>query len=243
MEQEKSFQYKIGYVPGVYDLFHVGHLRLIQRAKALSEHLIVGVLSDELVEHFKGKRPYIPAEERMEIVGALKEVDEVVLVDFDNTVKMDAWKLYHFDAYFSGSDHGHEWDDEKRALQAVGSDIVFFPYTMSTSSTAIKQQIRKDTEPKRVYLFGAGQIGQRILKELSTDSMQTKWKVEGFLDNSVDKHLTRISKVPVYLPEDLATLEDSDDYSVIITMKKTEAAINQLNTIGVSNILSIGDVH
>ena len=88
MQQKKK--YKIGYVPGVYDLFHIGHLNLIRRAKEQSEYLLVGVLTDELVEHFKGKKPYIPLEERMEIVSSIKEVDEVVKVDFSNTVKMDA---------------------------------------------------------------------------------------------------------------------------------------------------------
>ena len=97
-----SKKYKLGYVPGVFDLFHVGHLNLINRAREQSEYLLAGVLSDELVMHFKGKRPYIPFEERFSIVRAIKGVDEAVKVDFSNTVKMDAWKLYHYDAYFSG---------------------------------------------------------------------------------------------------------------------------------------------
>ena len=72
MQSEKK--YKKGYVPGVFDLFHIGHLNLIRRAKEQSEYLLAGVLSDELVEHFKGKRPYIPFEERIEIVGAIQGV-------------------------------------------------------------------------------------------------------------------------------------------------------------------------
>lgn len=136
-------KYKLGYVPGVFDLFHIGHLNLIRRASAQSEYLLAGVLSDELVEHFKGKKPFIPLEERMEIVAAIREVDRVVEVNFSNTVKMDAWKLYHYDAYFSGDDHSHEWEAERRALQAVGSDIVYLPYTKGTSSTMIKEEIRK----------------------------------------------------------------------------------------------------
>ena len=100
----------------------------------------------------------------MEIVRALKYTDQVVEVNFENTVKMDAWKLYHYDAYFSGSDHGEEWDQEKRQLQEVGSDIVFLPYTMSTSSTKIKRRIRDGERPGRLYLFGAGKIGRNTLK-------------------------------------------------------------------------------
>lgn len=233
MQQEKK--YKIGYVPGVYDLFHIGHLNLIRRAKEQSEYLLAGVLSDELVEHFKGKRPYIPFEERMEIVAAIKEVDEVVKVDFSNTVKMDAWNLYHYDAYFSGNDHEHEWDREKKELQAVGSDIVFLPYTQSTSSTMIKNQIQEAKEKKRLYLFGAGKIGQNILSKLKANEKYDKWEIVGFIDNSLEKHLTRIQGVTVFKPEDLKTLEVDLNYSILITMKEKEEAINQLKKLNIDN--------
>lgn len=225
-------KYKTGYVPGVYDLFHIGHLNLIRRAKEQSEYLIAGVLTDELVEHFKGQRPYIPYAEREAIVAAVREVDEVVKVDFSNTVKMDAWKQYHYDAYFSGSDHEHDWDEEKKELQAVGSDIVFLPYTKSTSSSMLKEQIRKGAEKKRLYLFGAGRIGQRVLKELNSDNQHCKWEIAGFLDNSQEKHLTRILGVPVYRPEDLKTLEKEDEFFIRITMKNIDEAAGQLRTLG-----------
>ncbi len=228
----QSKKYKKGYVPGVYDLFHVGHLNLIHRAKEQSEYLLAGVLSDELVVHFKGKRPYIPFEERIAIVEAVREVDAVVKVDFSNTVKMDAWKLYHFDAYFSGDDHGNEWDKEKKVLQKVGSDIVFLPYTKSTSSTMIKEKIQKENKKKRLYLFGAGRIGQRIRKELEVGNGKNKWEVAGFLDNSPQKHLTRVLGVPVYKPEDLGKLEAEGDFSIFITMKDADAAIGQIQMLG-----------
>ena len=231
MQQKKK--YKIGYVPGVYDLFHIGHLNLIRRAKEQSEYLLVGVLTDELVEHFKGKKPYIPLEERMEIVSSIKEVDEVVKVDFSNTVKMDAWKLYHYDAYFSGSDHEHDWDREKRELQAVGSDIVFLPYTQSTSSTMIKKQIRE--AKKRLYLFGAGKIGLSMLKKLNSDAEYDQWEIAGFIDNSPEKHLTRIHGVPVYKPEDLQTLETDNDYAILVTMKNIEEAVKQLEELKINH--------
>lgn len=226
MQQKKK--YKIGYVPGVYDLFHIGHLNLIRRAKEQSDYLIVGVLTDELVEHFKGKKPYIPFEERMEIVAAINGVDEVVKVDFANTVKMDAWNLYHYDAYFSGNDHEHEWDREKKALQAVGSDIVFLPYTQSTSSTMIKKQIVESKEKKRLYLFGTGKIGQGMLSKLKSDKKYDQWEIIGFIDNSPEKHLTRIQGVPVYKPEDLKTLESEEAFSILVTMKDTDAIMKQL---------------
>ena len=71
-------KYKIGYTTGVYDMFHVGHLRLIKRAKEMCEHLIVGVSTDELVQSYKNKAPIVPYEERKEIVAACRYVDEVV---------------------------------------------------------------------------------------------------------------------------------------------------------------------
>lgn len=136
-------KYKIGYVPGVFDLFHIGHLNLLKNSKERCEYLIAGVLTDELVIHFKGKAPYIPFEERMAIVKAIKYVDEVVPVSFDNTVKIDAWKLYHYDCHFSGNDHGSDWDFDLKQLREVGSNMEFFQYTQGTSSTKIKQLIEK----------------------------------------------------------------------------------------------------
>ena len=123
-------------------MFHVGHLNLIRRSKERCEHLIVGVLTDELVQHFKGKKPYIPYEERAAIIAAIREVDEVVPVDFNNTWKMDAWNMYHYDCHFSGNDHGPEWAKELEKLRAVGSNMEFFEYTQGTSSTQIKQEMK-----------------------------------------------------------------------------------------------------
>lgn len=140
---ESGKPYKIGYVPGVYDLFHVGHLNLIRRSKERCDYLIVGVLTDELVEHFKHKRPYIPYEERAAVVAAIREVDEVVPVDFSNTRKIDAWHMYHFDCHFSGNDHGADWASDMKMLQEVGSNMEFFPYTQGTSSTQIKQRMKE----------------------------------------------------------------------------------------------------
>lgn len=225
-------KYKIGYVPGVFDLFHVGHLNLINRCAQVSEYLIAGVLTDELVFHFKGKKPMIPFEQRYEIVKAIKGVDKVVAVDFSNTVKMDAWKLYHYDAYFSGSDHGSEWDRERKELQKVGSDIVFFPYTQKTSSTKIKLQLSQQEQLKRIYLFGAGRIGQRVAQSLLTEENKKKWKIEGFLDNSDEKYLTRVMGIPVYQPKDLQTLEPEKKVTVCIAMKAQEECLAQLEMLG-----------
>ncbi|KAA8997967.1 adenylyltransferase/cytidyltransferase family protein [Paenibacillus spiritus] len=133
--------YKTGYVPGVFDLFHVGHLNLLHQCKELSEYLIAGVLTDELVLHFKGRAPYIPFEERLAIVESIKYVDRAVAVSYHNTVKWDAWQLYRYDCHFSGDDHKDDWQEEHAQLREVGSDMIFFPYTQGTSSTQIKKLI------------------------------------------------------------------------------------------------------
>lgn len=137
---EMGKPYKIGYVPGVFDLFHVGHLNLLRNSKRRCEFLIAGVLTDELVEHFKGRKPLIPYEQRAAIVSAINFVDRVVPVSFDNTVKIDAWKRYHFDCHFSGNDHGADWMEDLRQLREVGSNMEFFQYTKATSSTKIRNQ-------------------------------------------------------------------------------------------------------
>lgn len=138
-------KYKVGFTAGAFDLFHVGHLNLLRRCKESCEYLIVGVLTDDFVKLIKGKRPFIPLDERMEIVKAIKYVDEVVPVDTHNTHKPNAWKLYHFDCCFSGDDHEHEdiWQEEKRKLHEMGAEMVFLPYTQSTSSSRIRELIEK----------------------------------------------------------------------------------------------------
>lgn len=143
-------KYKIGYIAGVFDLFHVGHLNLLKRAKERCEYLIVGVLTDELVIHFKNNPPYIPFEERREIIEALKVVDEAVPVTAENIEKLKAWDLYHFDCLFSGDDYSGNpyWIEDKKNLQERGSNIEFFPYTKGTSSTMIKAAIRAQINEK-----------------------------------------------------------------------------------------------
>lgn len=136
-------KYKVGYVPGVYDLFHIGHLNLVRNCKKYCDYLIVGVLKDELVEFYKHRKPFIPFEERMQIMAALKDVDEVVEVNFENTDKIDAWKQLHYDVHFAGDDHVDDWNEVKIQLNELGSTIEFLPYTKSTSSTQIRRLIEE----------------------------------------------------------------------------------------------------
>lgn len=135
--------YGTGYVPGVFDLFHVGHLNLLRNARSRCDYLIAGVLTDELVEHFKKRRPVIPFAQRAAIVEAIGYVDRVVPVDFSNTWKIDAWNRYRFDCHFSGNDHGADWTEDLAKLRAVGSNMEFFEYTKATSSTRIRENIQR----------------------------------------------------------------------------------------------------
>jgi glycerol-3-phosphate cytidylyltransferase len=131
---------RIGYTTGVFDLFHIGHLNLLRKAKEQCDYLIVGVSTDDLVE-YKGKRSVIPFEERKEIVGAIKYVDEVVTQE--NMDKLSAWKKYHFNVMFVGDDWKgtDKWNKIEAELKEVGADVVYFPYTKGTSSTLINETL------------------------------------------------------------------------------------------------------
>ena len=144
MGSEETKQYGIGLLMGVFDLFHIGHLRLIQRASARCQYLRIGVLSDDLAEKFKNKRPVIPLEERMEILASVKGVDEVVAIT-DDPSRLLEYDRRPFDCFFSGDDYRGNpyWDWEREELRKRGSDIVFFPYTKEQSTTSIRKTIGK----------------------------------------------------------------------------------------------------
>ena len=133
---------KIGYLSGTFDLFHVGHLKLLQRAKKQCDYLIVGVHPD--ASH-KGKETFIPFEERMEVVGGCRYVDKVVKSCAEDS---DAWEIWHYDRLFVGSDYkGTERFAKYEAFFAdKGVEIVYFPYTQGTSSTQIRQTILSKTK-------------------------------------------------------------------------------------------------
>lgn len=136
-------KYKIGYTTGVYDMFHIGHLNIIKRAKEQCEYLIVGVSTDELVESYKKKTPVINFEDRCAIVESIKYVDEVVpQVSMD---KMEAYKKLKFDALFHGSDwQGSDmYNKIADEFSAVGVDVVFLPHTEGISSTFLKERLDK----------------------------------------------------------------------------------------------------
>ena len=136
-------RYKIGYTTGVFDMFHIGHLNLLRNAKALCDQLIVGVSTDEVVEQYKHKRPVVPFQERIEIVRAIKYVDEVV--PQINMNKMEAWEKYHFDVLLHGSDwkNSEMYNKLIQEFESIGVDVVFLPHTEGTSSTLLSEVLHK----------------------------------------------------------------------------------------------------
>lgn len=138
-------KYHVGYVAGVFDMFHVGHLNLLRRAKEQCDYLIVGVVSDEAVRKGKKTSAVIPFEERLEIVRSCRYVDEAVEIPTEFGDTDEAYRRYQFDVQFSGSDYENDpvWLAKKAYLNKRGADLVFFPYTQSTSSTKLKELIAR----------------------------------------------------------------------------------------------------
>ena len=145
MEKKK---YKVGYTTGVFDMFHIGHLNILKRAKEQCEYLIVGVSTDENVWNYKHKTPIIPFEERIAIVRELKCVDEAVpQINMD---KMEAWERLHFNALFHGSDwKGSDMYNKMiKEFSAIGVDVVFLPHTEGVSSTLLSSVLHRLDEGK-----------------------------------------------------------------------------------------------
>ena len=141
-------KYKVGYTTGVFDLFHIGHLNILKKAKEQCEYLIVGVSTDELVESYKNKKPIIPYEERKAIVEAIKYVDKVI--PQENMNKFEAWEKEKFDVMFHGDDWKNSdlYKENEKKLKAVGVEFVYFQYTKSTSSTIIREKLLNRQEKK-----------------------------------------------------------------------------------------------
>ncbi len=130
-------KYKVGYTTGVFDMFHIGHLNILKKAKEQCEYLVVGVSTDDVVKTYKNKTPIIPFEERIAIVEAIKYVDKVVPQKSMN--KMVAWEEIHYDALFHGSDwNGSDmYKKITEELSCVGAEVVFLPHTDGISSTIL----------------------------------------------------------------------------------------------------------
>ncbi|MDV6013345.1 adenylyltransferase/cytidyltransferase family protein [Haloechinothrix sp. LS1_15] len=142
----------IGYAPGAYDMFHIGHLNLLRHASAHCDRLVAGVVTDEAVELAKGRRPVVPLAERIEIVRSVRYVDDAVADP--HVDKFASWQRYGFDVLFKGDDWRGttEGDRLEIVLEQVGARVVYFPYTVHTSSTALRTFI---TTANRRYETGS----------------------------------------------------------------------------------------
>ena len=137
-------KYKVGYTTGVFDMFHIGHLNILRRAKEQCDHLIVGVTSDSLCIDRKGKAPVICEADRVAIVSAIRYADEVMIqADMD---KMAAVKRYGADAVFVGSDWKGTaaWDAYEKEFNSVGCDVVYLDHTDGISSSILRERLNKE---------------------------------------------------------------------------------------------------
>ena len=146
---------RIGYASGVYDLFHVGHLNLLKHARSQCDYLIAGVASTDMTQRLKGTTPVIPLAERLEIVRSVRYVDDVVIDEHLN--KADTWREVGFNVFFKGDDwRGTEKGDRlERDMALIGVQVVYFPYTVTTSSTVLRRALT---------LLEGGRTGDAALK-------------------------------------------------------------------------------
>ncbi len=130
---------RIGYVPGVFDMFHVGHLNILRNARLVCDQLVAGVVSDERSLAAKGKQPVVPLAERLQIVGSIRYVDRAVVEDVDE--KLEMWRRLRFDVIIKGDDwRGTPRGDKLEAdFASVGVEVVYLPYTVHTSSTLLRE--------------------------------------------------------------------------------------------------------
>ena len=132
----------VGYVPGVFDMFHVGHLNVLRNARQMCDHLIAGVVTDERATTVKHRAPVVSLAERLDIVSSIRYVDEAVVEDVPD--KREMWERLHFDVVIKGDD----WKGMPKGIHLetimaeVGVTVLYLPYTVQTSSTLLRQVIR-----------------------------------------------------------------------------------------------------
>jgi glycerol-3-phosphate cytidylyltransferase len=141
-QKSESPALRVGYAAGAFDLFHVGHLNILRQARSQCDYLIAGVVSDEMLVMAKGVAPIVPMAERLEIVQAISCVDEAVAETVPD--KLDTWRTIGFDVFFKGDDWRGTARGQKleREFAAVGVEVVYFPYTVHTSSTALRRALQ-----------------------------------------------------------------------------------------------------
>ncbi|MDQ2739739.1 MAG: adenylyltransferase/cytidyltransferase family protein [Actinomycetota bacterium] len=152
---------RIGYAPGVYALFHVEHLNILRHAKSLCGHLIAGAVSDEMAELAKGRRPVVPLAERLEILKSIRYVHQAHAEMIPD--KVDTWREIGFDIIFKGDDWRGTAKGRKLEADfaAVGVDVIYFPYTVDTSSTLLRRvltAIDAGSDPDAAVLVTADEM-------------------------------------------------------------------------------------
>lgn len=137
----EQLKYITGYTQGVFDMFHIGHLHLINKAAEQCERLIVGVNSDDLVKQYKNKETVISADDRAEIIRNLKSVDKCIIVD--TLDKVELYKKFKFDAVFIGDDWkgNARWEQTEKDLKEYGVDVIYLPHTPNISSTLLRVEV------------------------------------------------------------------------------------------------------
>jgi len=134
----------VGYAPGIFDMFHVGHLNILRRAWLQCHHLVAGVVSDEAARQVKGRWPVVPEEERLAVVDAMRFVDRAILEWTSD--RLAIWEALRFDVLYKGDD----WKgsaaglEQERQFARVGVDVVYLPYTSHTSTTRLRSVTRND---------------------------------------------------------------------------------------------------
>lgn len=133
---------RVGYVPGIFDMFHIGHLNIVRNARLACDYLIAGVVSDERCLVVKGHAPVVPLAERIEILASIRYVDEAVVEDVPEKLAM--WERLRFDVIIKGDDWRGTPKGDKLEVDfaTVGVDVVFLPYTVHTSSTVLRRALK-----------------------------------------------------------------------------------------------------
>lgn len=135
--------YKIGFVCGFFDILHEGHINILSQAKDMCDYLIVGVGTDDFMKHRKNRESILSYEQRVSVVKAIRYVDEVV--PEENLDKIAAYKKYHFDVMFAGSDHKNEqiYIEAEKTLKRFGVDTIYISRINDTSSTKLRKRAVK----------------------------------------------------------------------------------------------------
>lgn len=159
---------RIGYAAGAFDLFHIGHLNILKHAKNNCDFLIAGVVSDEMLKLTKGSYPVVPLAERLEIVQQISYVDTAIPEVVED--KLATWQELRFDVFFKGDDwRGTERGrDLEQRFAKVGVEVVYFPYTVHTSSTKLRRALEALTAGANAAHPGSGQHGgERISSQIA----------------------------------------------------------------------------